>query len=85
MFRVWQDYNQPLQHKFSLGTRLFDRPTRDAIYAIYGFVRFADEIVDSFHQFNKPELLALFKADTYKAIEEGISLNPILQRLSGCG
>lgn len=64
---------------FSLGTRLFDRPTRDAIYAIYGFVRFADEIVDSFHQFNKPELLALFKADTYKAIEEGISLNPILQ------
>jgi len=64
---------------FSLGTRLFDKPTRDAIYAIYGFVRFADEIVDSFHQFNKPELLARFKTDTYKAIEEGISLNPILQ------
>lgn len=64
---------------FSLGTRLFDKPTRQAIYAIYGFVRFADEIVDSFHQFNKPELLSRFKTDTYKAIEEGISLNPILQ------
>jgi len=64
---------------FSLGTRLFDNSTRNAIYAIYGFVRFADEIVDSFHQFNKPELLARFKTDTYKAIEEGISLNPILQ------
>lgn len=64
---------------FSLGTRLFDKPTQEAIYAIYGFVRFADEIVDSFHQFNKPELLSRFKTDTYKAIEEGISLNPILQ------
>lgn len=64
---------------FSLGTRLFDKPTRDAIYAIYGFVRFADEIVDSFHPYNKAELLNRFKADTYKAIEEGISLNPILQ------
>lgn len=64
---------------FSFGTRLFDEPTRQAIYAIYGFVRFADEIVDSFHQFNKPELLSRFKTDTYKAIEEGISLNPILQ------
>lgn len=64
---------------FSLGTRLFDKPTSDAIYAIYGFVRFADEIVDSFHSFNKSELLSKFKADTYKAINEGISLNPILQ------
>lgn len=64
---------------FSLGTRLFDKPTHDAIYAIYGFVRFADEIVDSFHPYNKAELLNRFKTDTYKAIEEGISLNPILQ------
>lgn len=64
---------------FSLGTRLFDRPTRSAIYAIYGFVRFADEIVDLFHQYSKPELLARFKADTYRALDEGISLNPILQ------
>lgn len=64
---------------FSLGTRLFDNSTRKAIFAIYGFVRFADEIVDSFHQFDKQELLNRFKSDTYKAIEEGISLNPVLQ------
>lgn len=48
------------------------------IHGIYGFVRFADEIVDSFHSFNKPELLERFKNDTYLAIDEGISLNPIL-------
>lgn len=64
---------------FSLGTCLLDKPTRQAIYAIYGFVRFADEIVDSLHQFNKSELLTRFKTNTYEAIEEGISLNPILQ------
>ncbi len=64
---------------FSLGTRLFDKTTRNAIYAIYGFVRFADEIVDSFHNYNKAELLSQFKTDAYKAINEGISLNPILQ------
>jgi 15-cis-phytoene synthase len=50
----------------------------DAIYAIYGFVRLADEIVDTFHTHDKKELLARFKADTYQAIEEKISLNPIL-------
>ena len=49
------------------------------ICAIYGMVRLADEIVDTFHEFNKPELLEKFKTDTYHAIETGISLNPILQ------
>ena len=48
------------------------------IYRIYGFVRFADEIVDSFHNFNKADLLEKFTRDTYEAIEQGISLNPIL-------
>ena len=51
---------------------------RGPIFNIYGFVRFADEIVDTFHQFNKAELLIEFKKDTYLAIERGISLNPIL-------
>jgi phytoene/squalene synthetase len=51
---------------------------RDPIYSIYGFVRFADEIVDSFHGFDKKDLLDRFKTETYRAIEEGISLNPIL-------
>ena len=64
---------------FSLGIRLLDSSIRSAIYAIYGFVRFADEIVDTFHDFDKETLLQRFKAETYLSIEEGISLNPILQ------
>ena len=63
---------------FSLGIRFFSKKFHDPIYAIYGFVRFADEIVDSFHGFDKSRLLERFKTDTYLAIEEGISLNPIL-------
>jgi phytoene/squalene synthetase len=61
-----------------LGIRFLNKEFRDPIYAIYGFVRFADEIVDTFHEFNKVELLADFRTDTYKAIENRISLNPIL-------
>lgn len=64
---------------FSLGIRLLHPDIRPAIYAIYGFVRFADEIVDTFHDFDKAKLLARFKVETYRSIEEGISLNPILQ------
>ena len=63
---------------FSLGIYCLAKPLRDPIYSIYGFVRFADEIVDSFHGFNKEELLNRFKTDTYLAIDEKISLNPIL-------
>lgn len=63
---------------FSLGIRFFSKRFHDPIYAIYGFVRFADEIVDSFHGYDKAKLLKRFKTDTYLAIEEGISLNPIL-------
>lgn len=64
---------------FSMGIRVFDKRFRDPIYAIYGFVRFADEIVDTFHDYPKAELLKRFWQDTYRAIEEGISLNPVLQ------
>ena len=64
---------------FSLGIHCIHKRLRDPIYAIYGFVRFADEIVDTFHDFNKQDLLARFKEDTYRAIDEQISLNPILQ------
>jgi len=63
---------------FSLGIRFLHKRFRDPIYSIYGFVRFADEIVDTFHDFDKADLLKRFRADTYQAIEEGISLNPIL-------
>ncbi|MFN5415425.1 MAG: phytoene/squalene synthase family protein [Flavobacteriia bacterium] len=63
---------------FSLGISFLSKDLHKPIYAIYGFVRFADEIVDSFHGFNKEELLADFKRQTYAAIDQGISLNPIL-------
>ncbi len=63
---------------FSLGIRFLHPDFHLPIYGIYGFVRFADEIVDTFHEHNKRELLDRFKADTYRAIEEKISLNPIL-------
>ena len=63
---------------FSLGIRFFSKRFHDPIYGVYGFVRFADEIVDSFEGFDKKKLLHRFKDDTYTAIEEKISLNPIL-------
>lgn len=63
---------------FTLGIRCLSREFRDPIYSIYGFVRFADEIVDTFHHHNKKELLDRFADDTWKAIDDGISLNPIL-------
>lgn len=63
---------------FSLGVKFLAKKFHNPIYAIYGFVRFADEIVDSFHGYDKKALLKEFKADTYKAIEQGISLNPVL-------
>jgi len=64
---------------FSLGIRVFDKNLRAPIYGIYGFVRFADEIVDTFHSKDKAILLARFRNDTYLALKEGISLNPVLQ------
>lgn len=63
---------------FSLGILCLQKEFRDPIYALYGFVRFADEIVDTFHEHNKQELLERFKQETYRAIDEKISLNPIL-------
>jgi 15-cis-phytoene synthase len=63
---------------FSLGIRCLHSRLRNPIYAIYGFVRFADEIVDTFHDFNKEDLLNRFRLETFRAIEEKISLNPIL-------
>ncbi|MBK6986258.1 MAG: phytoene/squalene synthase family protein [Bacteroidetes bacterium] len=63
---------------FSLGIKFLHKQFQDPIYSIYGFVRFADEIVDTFRDFNKKELLDEFKIETYRAIERGISLNPVL-------
>jgi phytoene synthase len=63
---------------FSIGIRCLGRDLRNPIYSIYGFVRFADEIVDSFHDYNKSDLLLRFRNDTMTALDEKISLNPIL-------
>jgi 15-cis-phytoene synthase len=63
---------------FSLGIRTLHKRFHAPIYAIYGFVRYADEIVDTFFDHNQKELLDRFTHDTYQAIDEGISLNPVL-------
>ncbi len=69
---------QSYSTSFSLGIKLLDKSIQSHIYNIYGYVRFADEIVDTFHEYDKKDLLDRFKKDTYLALEEGISLNPIL-------
>ncbi|MFW5803964.1 MAG: phytoene/squalene synthase family protein [bacterium] len=63
---------------FSLGVKLLPKEYRQAIFSIYGFVRLADEIVDTFHQHDKEKLLTTFRHDTYESIKEGISTNPVL-------
>jgi phytoene synthase len=63
---------------FSIGILCLDKSIRNAIYQIYGFVRVADEIVDSFHGYDKKTLLNEFEEETYKSIERKISTNPVL-------
>ncbi|MCF8408550.1 MAG: phytoene/squalene synthase family protein [Crocinitomicaceae bacterium] len=86
MKQIFDDLSQEMSRvttqrystSFSLGIRFLNSDLHKPIYSIYGFVRFADEIVDTFHGFDKTKLLADFKAQTYQSIEDGISLNPIL-------
>ncbi len=63
---------------FTLGIKTLHKKFHLPVYAVYGFVRYADEIVDTFQGKNKQELFQRFKQDTYRAIEEEISLNPVL-------
>ncbi|MEO3403990.1 phytoene/squalene synthase family protein [Mucilaginibacter sp. CAU 1740] len=63
---------------FSLGIKTFDKSFRYPIYAIYGFVRYADEIVDTFHNYDQQKLIADFGVETFRAIEAGISTNPVI-------
>lgn len=63
---------------FTWGIYMLHKSLRPSIYAIYGFVRFADEIVDTFHEYDKKYLLNKFKKDCFEAIAQGISLNPVL-------
>ena len=69
---------QSYSTSFSLATKMLDQSIRNHIYNIYGFVRFADEIVDTFHDFPKKELLDRFEEDLFYSINNRISLNPIL-------
>ncbi len=63
---------------FTLGIKTLDKRFHYPVYAIYGFVRYADEIVDTFHEHDKEVLLRRFKEETYQAIKEKISLNPVI-------
>ena len=63
---------------FSFAIMLLKKEYRDAIYSIYGFVRLADEIVDSFHDYDKETLLHELRNDTINALDRNISLNPII-------
>ena len=63
---------------FSLAIKLLGKEYQNPIYSIYGFVRLADEIVDSFHDYNKAKLLNELRHSTIDALEKNISLNPII-------
>ncbi|MFA6261388.1 MAG: phytoene/squalene synthase family protein [Bacteroidia bacterium] len=76
--RTSRNVTRTYSTSFSLGIRFLSPRMRNPVHAIYGFVRLADEIVDSFHSFNRRILLERFTADTWLAIREGISLNPVL-------
>jgi len=69
---------QAYSTSFSLGVRVLSKEYRHHIYNIYGFVRYADEIVDTFLKYDRKLLLQEFREDTFKAMERGISMNPIL-------
>lgn len=64
---------------FSLGIKLLGREFRNPVFSIYGMVRIADEIVDTFHLWDQGRMIEEFEQETYRAIEEGISTNPVLQ------
>jgi len=64
---------------FSSAIRLLDPSLRQPIYALYGFVRICDEIVDTFHDYPKEDLLSEFRRDTWLALSRGVSTNPVLQ------
>ncbi|MGI9653232.1 phytoene/squalene synthase family protein [Chryseobacterium sp. RLHN22] len=78
-YKISKQTTKQYSTSFSLGILALSPKIRNAIYAIYGYVRLADEIVDSFHSFDRQILLTRFREQTNQALEERISLNPILQ------
>lgn len=77
-FKISKLITRNYSTSFSLGISVFSPSYRDAIYSVYGYVRLADEIVDSFHDYNKKNLLDEFRTETFNAIERGISTNPVI-------
>jgi len=78
-YKISKETTKQYSTSFSLGILALSSKIRNPIYAIYGYVRLADEIVDSFHGYDKEKLLSRFRDETFLALEEKISLNPILQ------
>lgn len=78
-YKISKQTTKQYSTSFSLGILALSPKIRNSIYAIYGYVRLADEIVDSFQDFDRATLLARFREQTNQALEEKISLNPILQ------
>lgn len=77
-FEVSKKLTNAYSTSFSLGIKAFAKEYRAPVYAIYGFVRLADEIVDSFHGFDKRQLMKNFREETFEAIKNGISTNPVI-------
>ncbi|SDQ65114.1 Phytoene/squalene synthetase [Chryseobacterium soldanellicola] len=78
-YKISKETTKQYSTSFSLGILALEHGIRNPIYAIYGYVRLADEIVDSFHEYDKGKLLQRFRNETWQALDEKISLNPILQ------
>jgi 15-cis-phytoene synthase len=76
--KVSQLVTERYSTSFTLGIKTLHKKFRDPVFSIYGFVRYADEIVDTFHDHDKKALLEKFRKDTYDAISEKLSFNPIL-------
>ena len=77
-FETSRNVTKKYSTSFSMAVKMLSPSIRSAMYSIYGFVRFADEIVDTFHQYDKDQLLNDFENEYDKALKHGISLNPIL-------
>jgi len=77
-FKISKLVTSSYSTSFSIAVKFLQSDLRKAIYSIYGFVRFGDEIVDTFHNHDKKFLLQKFEKDYYEAMDQGISLNPIL-------
>lgn len=77
-FKISKLVTHTYSTSFSIAVSFLDSEMRNAIYSIYGFVRLADEIVDTFHDYDRKELLFRFENDYYEALNNGLSLNPVL-------